>query len=111
VSIETDSRLILLDDDDNVLVARAGIYAGETIKVSGENVALPETIGMGHKLARRAISSGEPVVKYGAVIGSAMRAIALGEHVHLQNVKSNYTPTYALDEAKGTAVQPGKGDA
>lgn len=100
---ETDDRLILLDDGDNVLVARAGIYAGETIKVSGESVTLPATISMGHKLARRAVGAGKPVVKYGAVIGSASRDIALGEHVHLQNLKSNYTATHSLEEAKVTA--------
>ncbi len=100
---KTDDRLILLDDGDNVLVARAGIYAGETIKVSGEDITLPATISMGHKLARHAIAVGQPVVKYGAIIGSASRHIALGEHVHLQNLKSNYTATHSLEEARTAA--------
>lgn len=99
----TDDRLILLDEHDNVLVARAAIYAGETLNVSGEPVTLPETISMGHKLALRSIHAGQPVVKFGAVIGSASRDIALGEHVHLQNLKSNYTATHSLEEAKAAA--------
>jgi hypothetical protein len=30
------------------------------------------------------------VLKYGLPIGSATRAIAAGEHVHVQNLKSDY---------------------
>lgn len=100
---DTDNRLILLDGDDNVLVARAAIYAGETIKVAGQNVGMPATIGMGHKVARRLIEAGQPVVKFGAQIGSASQEIALGEHVHLQNLKSNYTATHSLEDAKTQA--------
>lgn len=99
-----DDRLILLDDEDNVLVARAGIYAGETVRVGGRDVVMPVTIGMGHKLARHAIGAGQPVVKFGAIIGSASRDITQGEHVHLQNVKSNYTATHSLEEAKAAAA-------
>lgn len=99
----TDNRLILLDEHDNVLVARAAIYAGETLRVSGIDVTLPETISMGHKLALRAIHAGQPVVKFGAVIGSASRDIALGQHIHLQNLTSNYTATHSLEEAKAAA--------
>jgi hypothetical protein len=95
---ETDKRLLLLHEDDNVLVLRAAINAGETVMVEGVPVAIGARIGMGHKLARRAIATGEKVLKYGAPIGSATTAIATGDHVHLQNIKSDYTPTYALDE-------------
>jgi hypothetical protein len=38
------------------------------------------------------------VLKYGVSIGSATADISLGEHVHLHNIKSDYTPTYALTE-------------
>ena len=40
-------------------------------------------------------------MKYGAPIGSATAAIAAGEHVHVHNMKSDYTPTYQLDAATG----------
>ncbi len=100
---DTDDRLILLDGEDNVLVARAGIYANETIRVEGHGVTLPATISMGHKLALHAIAEGQAVIKFGAIIGSASRDIALGEHVHLQNLKSNYTATHTLEAAKAAA--------
>lgn len=97
---QTDIRLLLLSPDDNVLVVRAPIGAGERIRVEGHELPLAVAVSMGHKLARRAIRAGEPVVKYGAVIGTATMAIPPGAHVHIHNVRSNYTATHTLEEAR-----------
>ena len=43
----------------------------------------------GHKYARRPIAAGENVIKYGMPIGHATCDIAVGEHVHVHNVKTN----------------------
>lgn len=43
----------------------------------------------GHKYARRDIAEGENIIKYGMPIGHATRPIAKGEHVHVDNVKTN----------------------
>ena len=43
----------------------------------------------GHKYALRAIAAGENVIKYGSPIGHATSDIAMGEHVHTHNVKTN----------------------
>lgn len=92
----TDPRLLLLHDGDNVLVARTRIGAGEALAVDGAAVTLPSPLSIGHKIARRDIAEGEKILKYGAPIGSATEAIARGAHVHVHNVKSDYTPTYHL---------------
>jgi hypothetical protein len=94
---DTDGRLLLLSDADNVLVARQPIAAGETIRVSGVPVRMEKAILLGHKIARQAIAEREKVRKYGAPIGSATRAIAVGEHVHVHNMKSDYTKTHVID--------------
>lgn len=94
-----DDRLILLSDADNVCVARLRLAAGETIGLDGGPARLDVDVGLGHKIARRAIAAGEKVVKYGAPIGSATRAIAAGQHVHVHNMKSDYTPTHHLLDA------------
>jgi hypothetical protein len=96
----SDPRLLLLDDRDNVLVVKARIRAGETIAVEGRTVTIPQDLPLGHKLARHPIAGGEKIVKYGAPIGSATAAIAAGAHVHVHNVRSDYTPTYHLDGEK-----------
>ena len=62
---------------------------------------------LGHKLARRDIAAGEKIVKYDAPIGSATAAIRAGEHAHVHNIKSDYTPTYHLEDVrKDTARRP-----
>ncbi|MFO1175027.1 MAG: UxaA family hydrolase [Paracoccaceae bacterium] len=106
---DTDKRLLLLAPEDNVVVARAPIAEGETVVLEGRAVTLATSVALGHKLARRPIRAGEPVVKYGAVIGTATEVIAPGTHVHLHNLKSNYTATHSLEAARA-AHAGAKGD-
>lgn len=100
MSGNTDARLLLLAAADNVLVVRSRIRAGESIVVEDALIPVPHDLPLGHKVARRAIAAGEKILKYGAPIGSATVDIARGEHVHVHNVKSDYTPTYHLDDAR-----------
>jgi predicted homoserine dehydrogenase-like protein len=92
-----DPRLLLLAEEDNVLVAREDIAAGETLLLDGRTVTLARIIARGHKLARRDIATGDKILKYGVPIGSATRPIACGEHVHVSNIKSDYTATHLID--------------
>jgi altronate dehydratase small subunit len=55
------------------------------------------SVGVGHKLARHALSAGDKVRRYGAPIGSMTQGAASGEHVHLHNLQSDYLHTYTLD--------------
>jgi len=93
----TDPRLLLLSPGDNVFVLRDQIAAGETLWVDGLPVAFAGPLGLGHKIARLAVPAGGKVIKYGAPIGRATRPIAPGDHVHLHNLASDYTPTFALE--------------
>ena len=95
----TDPRLLLLSPGDTVFVLRGQIEAKETILVEGRAVTVPHRLGLGHKIARTAAAAGDKVVKYGAPIGSATMPIEPGDHVHLHNLKSDYTPTYSLTGA------------
>ena len=92
----SDPRLILLAPEDNCLAVAASLPAGTELSIEGEAIRLDRAIGIGHKLARRPIASGEKVLKYGAVIGSATAPIARGGHIHLHNLASDYIPTYTL---------------
>jgi altronate dehydratase len=95
-----DPRLLLLDPHDNVLVAAARLRTGETVAYENWSVVLPADIPLGHKLARRDIALGEKIVKYDAPIGSATAAIRAGEHAHVHNIRSDYTPTYHLEDVR-----------
>lgn len=94
-----DNRLIILATNDSVGVARCTINAGELIKLDGVDVRLAQALCMGHKLALRPMETGEKVLKYGVSIGSATTTIAVGDHVHLHNMQSDYTPTFSLTES------------
>jgi hypothetical protein len=85
--------LLLLHPDDNILVARRDIAAGERVEIDGESLVIPSAIELGHKLARRALAPDARVLKYGAPIGSMKTAVARGEHVHLHNLRSDYIPS------------------
>lgn len=95
----TDPRLLLLSPGDSVYVLRGQIEAGEVIAVEDRQVTVAQRLGLGHKIARLAVAAGQKVVKYGAPIGSATQAIQPGDHVHLHNLKSDYTPTHGLGGA------------
>jgi hypothetical protein len=99
-----DPRLLLLSPLDNVFVARENLAAGATLTIASAPLTLATAIARGHKIARRAIEAGEKILKYGAPIGSATQSIAAGSHVHVHNVKSDYTATHVIDRAqKGNA--------
>ena len=93
----TDPRLLRLDPQDNVAVATTTIEAGESVRIDGRSVTLPDRVPTGHKLALVGIATGEKVTKYGSPIGSATREIRPGDYVHTHNLKSDYLPTYTLD--------------
>ena len=89
--------LLLLHPDDNIVVARRDIAAGERVELDGETFQIPAAVELGHKLARRAIAADARVLKYGAPIGSMRAAVARGEHVHMHNLRSDYIPSTTRD--------------
>ena len=96
----TDPRLMLLFPGDTVFVLRDQIEAGEAVFVEGLAVSFAHPLGLGHKIARLPVKIGQQVIKYGAAIGRASRPIAPGDLVHLHNLVSDYTPTYALNRGE-----------
>ena len=84
---------------DNVATLLAETAAGASLAIVGSAskacLTAHEQIALGHKVALVPIAEGEPVIKFGVVIGVAMRPIAPGEWVHLHNCRSQ------LDERSG----------
>ncbi len=58
------------------------IVAGHAV---ADGVVAAERIPAGHKVAVQPIAAGEPVIRYGQIIGFALADIAPGRHVHVQN--------------------------
>jgi altronate hydrolase len=99
--------VIRLHPDDNVVVALRTLAAGTVL--ASEKITALDAIPFGHKVATRAIKAGEPVRKYGQVIGVASKDIEPGRHVHVQNVvlselrsEAGKPPVFAVKEAPRT---------
>ena len=76
-------RTLHLDPSDNVLVAIDRIAAGTMLRPS---VTASAVIPKGHKIALAPIAPGEPVLKFGQIIGFATAPIASGDWVHEHNL-------------------------
>src|SRR5437764_12419120 len=74
---------------DNVAVAARPLTAGLEVAADGRSVTLAGRVGLGHKFALRDIRKGEPVLKYGQIIGFANQDIPDGTHVHVHNVSAD----------------------
>ncbi|MEL6999717.1 MAG: UxaA family hydrolase [Pseudomonadota bacterium] len=94
----SDTYLIRLAEGDNVLVLASSLAAGQTVDVEGARTTLATALTLGHKIAARTIAMGETIWKYNFPIGIATADIAAGEHVHIHNVRSDYTPSYVVPE-------------
>lgn len=71
---------------DNVGLVREDVPIGRTLFPGDEVIAALAHIPAGHKVAVRRIPAGDPVMKYGGIIGIAERDISPGDHVHDHNV-------------------------
>lgn len=70
---------------DTVAVALVPLPAGTQIR---PGLRLPEAVPQGHKFALTDIPAGEPVIKYGSPIGTAVASIPAGSRVHTHNLKT-----------------------
>jgi altronate hydrolase len=95
---------ILLNAKDSVVIARVPLPAGHEIDLHGQVYRTQSAIPAGHKMAIRAVEQGEPVLRYGNVIGFATRSITPGEHVHTHNL--GYQETDASNVVPDTNLAP-----
>ncbi len=101
------SLFIRLHPRDSVVVAIEELSPGTALP--GIDVVCKDIVPIGHKVAVKAIASGEPVRKFDQIIGFATRAIAAGEHVHVHNMGMGETFARAFDvgaDAKPTVLLP-----
>jgi altronate hydrolase len=80
------NAVILLNPRDAVAIARAPLAPGQSIEVASQMFTVNQPVPAGHKVAIRRVMPGEPVHRYGEVIGFATAPIAPGDHVHTHNL-------------------------
>jgi altronate hydrolase len=90
-----DITVLFLNSDDNVAVTLKALPPDTPVGV-GE-VRTLEAIPAGHKVAVRPIAAGEPIRKYGHIIGFAAKTLRPGQHVHVHNVAlKDFVRDYAM---------------
>lgn len=79
----TAPRTLRLHEADNVVIAIDSLSRG---KVIDGGITVAAAIPRGHKVAVQAIRTGEPIRKFGQIIGFASSDIQPGDWVHEHNV-------------------------
>jgi altronate hydrolase len=74
-------RTLRLNAKDNIIVAIDPVMPEVTV----QGIAATARIMRGHKMAASRIPKGQPVLKFGQIIGFATEDIAPGSHVHTHN--------------------------
>jgi len=78
---------------DNVIIALKDFSSGDVISVDGHKLEIVSDVPRGHKIALEPVAENENVIKYGFPIGHAIQPISAGEHIHVQNLKTNLSGT------------------
>lgn len=90
-----DLAVIRLNPLDNVLIARQALPQG--LRLDAEAFTVRQPIPSGHKVATERVEQGQPLRRYGQIIGFASQAIEAGDHVHVHNVQmGDFARDYAF---------------
>jgi altronate hydrolase len=102
-----DPKAVILRSDDTVAVAARPIPRGFSLPLGGRTIEVREPIGLGHKVALNDIKPGEPVRKYGQIIGFASQAIPAGSLVHVHNLRADlFERDYAFASERPEPPRP-----
>jgi altronate hydrolase len=98
-------KTLRLSSEDNVIVAASRIESGADV---GGGVVTRARIPFGHKIAVVRIAEGEPIRKFGQIIGFAKTTIEPGDWVHEHNVyMHDFERDYRFaEEARPEAILP-----
>jgi (2R)-sulfolactate sulfo-lyase subunit alpha len=87
-------QFLVHEKADNVGVATVDIKAGEKARGLYMDSQTPvevkalKDIPLGHKIALKDMKIGDTVIKYGHDIGKVVAGIRMGDHVHIDNLKT-----------------------
>ena len=79
-------KVLVLNPADNIAICLEDMPAGTVVDQDNLKLTITQTIPRGHKVASRAVTKGDGIIKYGERMGHATKDISVGEHVHTHNV-------------------------
>lgn len=104
MTIPAAPRTLSFNVKDNIIVAVDAVPQGTVARGVTATARIPK----GHKMASAPIAKGQPVVKFGQIIGFASADIAPGAHVHTHNCGfAAFERDYAFSEgARNEEILP-----
>lgn len=96
---------VKLNPADDVVIAKQPLLPRTTLTSPDGDITVSQMIPPGHKLAIHTIPKGQPVRRYGQIIGFASQDIAAGQHIHTQNIEV-HQGELDLDYAFSEGVEP-----
>jgi altronate hydrolase len=101
---KNNPRTLRLNAKDNIIVAIDTVMPDVTV----QGIKATNRIMRGHKMASANIAKGQPILKFGQIIGFATEDIAPGQHIHTHNCSfAEFERDYAFaQDAKDEPLLP-----
>jgi altronate hydrolase len=84
----TNPQTLRLHARDDVVIATTALSRGALLETDAAPIVLAQHVAPGHKIAIGTLAVGDPVHRYGQIIGVASAPIRPGDHVHVHNLRS-----------------------
>jgi len=95
------SKIIKVNSSDNVAVALVNLNAGELISFEGKDITVVSDTKSKHKIALQKFESGDRIIMYGVLVGSANGPIEKGDVLTTENVKHQSEKVFGKTETIG----------
>jgi altronate hydrolase len=92
-------KIIKVNATDNVAVALINLIAGEIIPFEGEDIKILSDTKSKHKIALQKFESGDRIIMYGVLVGSANGVIEKGDVLTTENVKHQSEKVFGRTES------------
>jgi altronate hydrolase len=92
-------KIIKVNATDNVAVALINLIAGEVIPFEGEDIKILSDTKSKHKIALQKFESGDRIIMYGVLVGSANGVIEKGDVLTTENVKHQSEKVFGRTES------------
>src|SRR3546814_7920925 len=96
IKVMTDSRVLRIHANDNVLVALQDLKAGEHVVYGDTTYVLVDDVAAKHKFFTEDLSIGGEVRMYGVLVGRAVQDVKTGQWMNTANVKRSEEHTSEL---------------
>ncbi|WP_338407097.1 altronate dehydratase family protein [uncultured Flavobacterium sp.] len=88
------NKLIKVHPSDNVAVALVNLKVGDIVSFEGQDIKILSDTKSKHKIAFKTFESGERIIMYGVLVGTANGAIQKGDILTTENVKHQSEKVY-----------------